>query len=82
MVQYPSMRITLTRYKDETYYWNLMQDELPVSYNVMLSKGLWLYNIPLEQITYAVTRMREKNDDVAVFDNKRYLCTRNTRDLS
>lgn len=81
MVQYNSMRITLNKYKDDTYYWNLMQDELPVSYNVMLSKGLWLYNIPLQEIIYAVERMREKNNDIAVFDDKRYVCTRSTKEL-
>lgn len=71
-------RIILTRFKDNTYWWNLMKDETPVMYNAMLSKGMWLYNIPLTEITRAVTMMNETKDNVAVFDNRHFVCTRNT----
>lgn len=74
-------RVTLTKFKDETYWWNLMQDESPVMYNTMLSKGMWLYNISLEEITRAIRMMKESDDNVAVFDNRHFVCTRNTKTL-
>jgi hypothetical protein len=75
---------TLTKFKDNTFYWNFMGNRLPMDQCSAKAYGLWNEQIPQKEFDAAILEMNVTGRDVALFDEKykAFLTTRSTTDFA